>query len=155
MEPSTKSPIEILDHPPETLARALLRLDGLVVLAAGAALLVEASPLARSLGLNSRWPFVAVGAACLPYGGWLSWVAGRESGATLRRLIGTIAAANLTWVIISLGLSVAFVTGPTAAGRWLVVAQAGVVSLFAASEAWQYHRSTNEMMQSAVQPGTG
>ncbi|HLI50523.1 MAG TPA: hypothetical protein VKU87_01925 [Thermomicrobiaceae bacterium] len=155
MEQSTKSPVAIPDHPAAMRSRALLRLDGLVVLAAGVALLAEASPLARSLGLGSRWPLVAVGAACLPYGGWLSWAAGREPRAALHRLTGTIAAANLVWVIASLGLFVVFATDPTMTGRWLVVAQAGAVSLFAASEAWQYHRSTNDVMQSPVQPGTG
>lgn len=123
-----------------TLARRLLRADGIVVLTGGAALIIGARPAASALGIASPWPLVALGALCVPYGLWLSWAAGRTPGSALRRVTATIATANVVWVLLSGVLFGLLASNFSDTGRWLMAAQAGVVLAFAVSEAWSARR---------------
>ncbi len=133
--PTTATATAAVWRPRATASRLLLQADGLVVSAAGALLLVRARPLASALGLMASWPLVVLGAAFVPYGAWLCWAATRASGARLRRLVGTIAVANTAWALVSAALLLGHIPTLTELGRWVVAVQAGVVALFAATEA--------------------
>jgi hypothetical protein len=124
----------VASHRRTRLARLLLQADGLVVGVGGAVLLARTHPLASALGLTAGWPLATLGAACVPYGAWLFWAGTRASGASLRRLAGTIAVANTAWVIASAALLLGHTPALTPTGRWVVAAQAGAVALFAVAE---------------------
>jgi uncharacterized membrane protein len=110
--------------------RTLLRADGALVFVSGGLLLPLARPLSSFLGLDSAASLMVLGGALVVYGGALQQYATRRT--VERGLLVAVALCNVAWSIASLSLVTTQASSLTAAGRWLVAAQAVAVGGFAA-----------------------
>src|SRR5690349_11914136 len=114
--------------------RLVLRANAVVTLISGAALLIDAGPLAALAGGFSPLALGIIGALCVVAAA-LCWRA--SAGDALgKRIAWAIAIVDVDWVIAS---AVILFTGwlpLTGTGWWLVLAQALVVDVFAAAQLW-------------------
>ena len=114
--------------------RLVLRANAIVCLAAGAALLIDAGPIAALTGGFSPLALGIIGALCVVAAA-LCWRAS-VGDALGRRIAWAVAIVDVDWVIAS---AVILFTGwlpLTGTGWWLVLAQALVVDAFAAAQLW-------------------
>jgi hypothetical protein len=114
--------------------RLVLRANAVVTLISGAALLIDAGPLAALTGGFSSLALGIIGALCVVAAA-LCWRAS-VGDALGKRIAWVVAIVDVDWVIAS---AVILFTGwlpLTDAGWWLVLAQALVVDVFAAAQLW-------------------
>jgi hypothetical protein len=119
------------------LGRLALQFDGAACAVMGVALAAGAAPLAEFTGFPVAAE-LALGLALLPYGVWLFLRARRDHG---RRMLLTIAALNVAWVIASALILLLGQSWLTTGGGWLVgitallVADIAAVQFYAARKA--------------------
>jgi hypothetical protein len=114
--------------------RLVLRANAVVTLISGAALLIDAGPIAALTGGFSPPALGIIGALCVVAAA-LCWRA--SAGDALgKRIAWAVAIVDVDWVIAS---AVILFTGwlpLTETGWWLVLVQALVVDVFAAAQLW-------------------
>jgi len=108
--------------------RSVLRLDGAVSGANGAAYLLAAGPLGDLLGLSPGL-LRLLGGVLVAFAAAV-WLASARP-AIARGSVLAVVAVNALWAIASVVLAVAGVDSPTVAGTVWIVAQAIVVAAFA------------------------
>lgn len=116
--------------------RAALALDAAASGAAGVVMLAGAGMLAPLLGLPATLLTVA-GAALLPFALAVGLLARQ---APPRGLAGAVVAVNEAWVVASVVLLLGPWVAPTALGVAFVLAQAGIVAVFALLQAQALRR---------------
>lgn len=112
--------------------RTVLRLDGLVCLAMGGALVALADSLAGPTGLTPTFLTLA-GALLLPVGLFILAVAWPAEPP--RAGVALVVAGNALWVVASIGVVVTAVVNPTPLGTMLILGQAAAVAVIAVLEA--------------------
>lgn len=110
------------------LLRNVLVADGVVTGATAILLAVAAGPLGDPLGLPATLLRVA-GLALIPYAALVLGLGLR--GTTSRPLVRLLIAANLLWVIASVGLLLTSWVDPTGIGIAFTLLQAAAVAAFA------------------------
>jgi len=106
------------------LGRLVLQVDGAACAVMGVALAAGSAPLAEFSGFPVAAE-LALGLALIPYGVWLFLRARRDYG---RRMLLTIAALNVAWVIASALILLLGQSWLTTGGGWLV----GITALLVA-----------------------
>lgn len=112
--------------------RIVLRLDGLLCLVMGGALIGLRGVLAELTGLTPGF-LTAAGAILVPVGVFILAVSAQA--ATPRLGVMTVVGGNLAWVLASIGVVVSGLVAPTPVGMVLILGQAAAVAVIAAVEA--------------------
>ena len=112
--------------------RTVLRLDGVLCLVMGGALLALQSVLAAPLGLP---PGFLAGAGVLLLLVGLFIVAVSWPASPSRLGVAIVVIGNVLWVVASIGVILVGVVEPTSLGVALILAQAAAVAVIAALEA--------------------
>jgi hypothetical protein len=126
-----------VSSPASGLGRITLRADGLTCTVAGAVALIGCRPVSRLLGVDGALPVAIIGAGAILYGLWLTR---QTRTAPPRRLVRTIAGANVVWVIASLAMLELGTPAFSTSGRILVACVTAMVALFAAIQFLAYRR---------------
>jgi len=122
----------MLSRIPVLKSRTVLRLDGILCLLMGAALVALRHVLAGPTGLPPGF-LAAAGAALLPIGLFILAVGWPER--PRRAGVAIVVAGNVLWVLASIGVLAFALVTPTLLGAVIIVAQAVVVAVVAFLEA--------------------
>lgn len=111
------------------LLRRALQADGLFCAVSGLALLLDAAPIARFLGIGGFWPLAGVGVVLLGYAAMLF----RDTlQPVLNPQLGrTVALLNVAWVVASVIILLSGWLPLTTEGKWAIAIVADIVATFA------------------------
>jgi hypothetical protein len=117
---------------PASFLRRVLLGNAAFGVVSGLVCLLWAQPLATALGLAPPWIVTGLGVGLLLFAAELAWIALRAP--ENRRVVTTIFALDVAWVVASVIVLFSSWAPPTPVGTWVVVIVADIVAVFAVLE---------------------